>query len=65
MKVATAWGASYNAVVGAGDLTGDGKADLVARATPPACCGATARRQGPSAPGRRSPPAGADTRGLF
>ncbi|MFF8726922.1 FG-GAP-like repeat-containing protein [Streptomyces sp. NPDC015171] len=30
-KVAANWGSSYNAVVGAGDLTGDGKADLIAR----------------------------------
>ncbi|MFF3562059.1 FG-GAP repeat domain-containing protein [Streptomyces sp. NPDC002574] len=27
------WGASYNAVVGVGDITGDGKADLVVRDT--------------------------------
>ncbi|NEA50268.1 FG-GAP-like repeat-containing protein [Streptomyces sp. SID10815] len=33
VKVATGWGASYNAVVGVGDLTGDGRADLVARDT--------------------------------
>ncbi|WP_328969461.1 FG-GAP repeat domain-containing protein [Streptomyces sp. NBC_00239] len=31
--VAAGWGASYDAVVGAGDLTGDGRADLVARDT--------------------------------
>ncbi|MER7762504.1 VCBS repeat-containing protein [Streptomyces sp. NPDC097619] len=31
--VAKDWGASYNAVVGAGDLTGDGRADLVVRDT--------------------------------
>ncbi|WP_409058515.1 FG-GAP repeat domain-containing protein [Streptomyces sp. SYP-A7185] len=31
--VFTGWGASYNAVVGVGDITGDGKADLVARDT--------------------------------
>ncbi|MCB5165026.1 VCBS repeat-containing protein [Streptomyces bambusae] len=29
--VAREWGASYNAVVGVGDLTGDGRADLIAR----------------------------------
>lgn len=29
--VAKDWGATYNAVVGVGDITGDGKADLVAR----------------------------------
>jgi hypothetical protein len=33
VKVASGWGASYNAVVGVGDITGDGKADLVARDT--------------------------------
>ncbi|MFC3573298.1 VCBS repeat-containing protein [Streptomyces yaanensis] len=33
VKIATGWGASYNAVVGIGDITGDGKADLVARDT--------------------------------
>ncbi|MFJ4813619.1 FG-GAP-like repeat-containing protein [Streptomyces longwoodensis] len=33
VKLFTAWGGSYNAVVGAGDLTGDGKVDLVARDT--------------------------------
>ncbi|GAB2446653.1 FG-GAP-like repeat-containing protein [Streptomyces incanus] len=32
-KVAAGWGSSYNAVVGVGDITGDGKADLVARDT--------------------------------
>ncbi|MFG2652810.1 FG-GAP repeat domain-containing protein [Streptomyces sp. NPDC048436] len=31
--VFTDWGASYNAVVGVGDITGDGKADLVTRDT--------------------------------
>ncbi|MFF3691062.1 FG-GAP repeat domain-containing protein [Streptomyces sp. NPDC002187] len=31
VKIATNWGASYNGVVGAGDITGDGKADLIAR----------------------------------
>ncbi|MER7172508.1 FG-GAP-like repeat-containing protein [Streptomyces mesophilus] len=30
-KVFTNWGGSYNAVIGAGDITGDGKADLVVR----------------------------------
>ncbi|MCX4763216.1 VCBS repeat-containing protein [Streptomyces sp. NBC_01275] len=33
VKVAAGWGGTYNAVVGAGDVTGDGKADLVARDT--------------------------------
>jgi hypothetical protein len=33
VKLFTDWGASYNAVVGVGDITGDGKADLVARDT--------------------------------
>ncbi|MDX3458146.1 VCBS repeat-containing protein [Streptomyces sp. ME02-8801-2C] len=33
VKVADNWGASYNVVVGVGDVTGDGKADLVARDT--------------------------------
>ncbi|MFI8306850.1 FG-GAP repeat domain-containing protein [Streptomyces sp. NPDC085927] len=32
-RIATDWGGSYNVVVGAGDITGDGKADLVARDT--------------------------------
>ncbi|MFE1957605.1 FG-GAP-like repeat-containing protein [Streptomyces sp. NPDC059479] len=32
-KVADNWGASYNVVVGAGDITGDGKADIVSRDT--------------------------------
>lgn len=31
--VAKDWGTTYNAVVGVGDITGDGKADLVARDT--------------------------------
>jgi hypothetical protein len=31
VKLFTDWGASYNAVVGVGDITDDGKADLVAR----------------------------------
>ncbi|MGW0574486.1 FG-GAP-like repeat-containing protein [Streptomyces sp. NPDC002920] len=33
VKVFSNWGASYNAVVGVGDITGDGKNDLVARDT--------------------------------
>ncbi|MFF9676841.1 FG-GAP repeat domain-containing protein [Streptomyces eurythermus] len=33
VKVADNWGASYNAVVGAGDITGDGRADIVSRDT--------------------------------
>ncbi|MFF3373640.1 FG-GAP repeat domain-containing protein [Streptomyces sp. NPDC002680] len=32
-KLFGSWGASYNAVVGVGDITNDGKADLVARDT--------------------------------
>ncbi|WRZ91577.1 VCBS repeat-containing protein [Streptomyces sp. NBC_01007] len=33
VKVATNWGSSYNVVVGIGDITGDGKADIVSRDT--------------------------------
>ncbi|WP_371661098.1 FG-GAP-like repeat-containing protein [Streptomyces sp. NBC_00280] len=33
VKIAANWGASYNAVVGVGDFTGDGRADLVSRDT--------------------------------
>lgn len=33
VKVASGWGSSYNAVLGVGDITGDGKADLVSRDT--------------------------------
>ncbi|MEU1177144.1 VCBS repeat-containing protein [Streptomyces sp. NPDC005820] len=33
VKLFSTWGASYNAVVGVGDITGDGKPDLVARDT--------------------------------
>ncbi|MFG2476555.1 FG-GAP repeat domain-containing protein [Streptomyces fagopyri] len=33
VKVFSGWGASYNAVVGVGDITGDGKSDLVERDT--------------------------------
>lgn len=33
VKVLDDWGASYNAVVGVGDFTGDGRADLVSRDT--------------------------------
>ncbi|MGC0331010.1 hypothetical protein RKD23_004000 [Streptomyces sp. SAI-170] len=33
VKVFSSWGVSYNAVVGVGDITGDGRADLVARDT--------------------------------
>ncbi|MET8134508.1 FG-GAP-like repeat-containing protein [Streptomyces sp. NPDC005251] len=32
-KVFSAWGSSYNAIVGVGDITGDGRADLVSRDT--------------------------------
>ena len=31
MKLFSDWGGSYNTVVGVGDITGDGKADLVSR----------------------------------
>jgi predicted lipoprotein with Yx(FWY)xxD motif len=33
VKLATNWGSSYNAVIGVGDLTGDGRPDLVSRDT--------------------------------
>ncbi|MEV0090701.1 FG-GAP-like repeat-containing protein [Streptomyces sp. NPDC050738] len=33
VKVFSSWGTSYNAIVGVGDVTGDGKADLVERDT--------------------------------
>ncbi|MFJ6085705.1 FG-GAP-like repeat-containing protein [Streptomyces sp. NPDC092369] len=33
VKLFGAWGGAYNAVVGVGDITGDGKADLVSRDT--------------------------------
>jgi hypothetical protein len=33
VKVADNWGASYNVVVGVGDITGDGRADIVSRDT--------------------------------
>ncbi|MEU2618918.1 VCBS repeat-containing protein [Streptomyces sp. NPDC007157] len=33
VKIATGWGSSYNAVVGVGDITGDGRNDLVMRDT--------------------------------
>ncbi|MGW7647201.1 FG-GAP-like repeat-containing protein [Streptomyces bobili] len=33
VKIAANWGGSYNAVVGVGDLNGDGKSDIVARDT--------------------------------
>ncbi|MFJ2239743.1 FG-GAP-like repeat-containing protein [Streptomyces sp. NPDC087859] len=33
VKVAANWGSSYNAVVGVGDITGDGKADIISRDT--------------------------------
>ncbi|MFE9092916.1 FG-GAP-like repeat-containing protein [Streptomyces sp. NPDC007264] len=33
VKVASGWGSSYDAVVGVGDITGDGKADIVSRDT--------------------------------
>ncbi|MCB5164922.1 VCBS repeat-containing protein [Streptomyces bambusae] len=33
VRLASNWGSSYNALAGIGDLTGDGRADLVARDT--------------------------------
>ncbi|MEU9452757.1 VCBS repeat-containing protein [Streptomyces sp. NPDC048277] len=33
MKLFGAWGGSYNSVVGVGDITGDGRPDLVSRDT--------------------------------
>jgi hypothetical protein len=33
VKVAANWGSSYNVVIGAGDITGDGRADIVSRDT--------------------------------
>ncbi|WP_405931655.1 FG-GAP-like repeat-containing protein [Streptomyces sp. NBC_00827] len=33
VKVFSAWGGSYNAIVGVGDITGDGKADIISRDT--------------------------------
>ncbi|CAM5714401.1 FlgD/Vpr Ig-like domain-containing protein OS=Streptomyces aurantiogriseus OX=66870 GN=GCM10010251_01920 PE=4 SV=1 [Streptomyces aurantiogriseus] len=33
VKIFNNWGASYNVIVGVGDITGDGKADLVSRDT--------------------------------
>ncbi|GGS86214.1 FG-GAP-like repeat-containing protein [Streptomyces chromofuscus] len=33
VKLASGWGSSYNVVVGVGDITGDGKADIVSRDT--------------------------------
>ncbi|MHB9861022.1 FG-GAP-like repeat-containing protein [Streptomyces sp. YIM S03343] len=33
VRLFTGWGSSYDAVVGVGDITGDGKADIVARDT--------------------------------
>lgn len=33
VKLAAGWGAAYDTVIGVGDITGDGKADLVARDT--------------------------------
>ncbi|MGW4989199.1 FG-GAP repeat domain-containing protein [Streptomyces mirabilis] len=33
VKVFSNWGGTYNAIVGVGDITGDGKADIVARDT--------------------------------
>ncbi|MFD9000933.1 FG-GAP-like repeat-containing protein [Streptomyces sp. NPDC059582] len=33
VKLVAGWGGSYNVIVGAGDITGDGKADIVARDT--------------------------------
>jgi hypothetical protein len=33
VQVFTRWGVGYDAIVGVGDLTGDGRADLIARDT--------------------------------
>jgi hypothetical protein len=33
VKLATDWGSSYNVVIGVGDLTGDGRPDIVSRDT--------------------------------
>ncbi|MET8636236.1 FG-GAP repeat domain-containing protein [Streptomyces sp. NPDC057746] len=33
VRLSTNWGSSYNVVIGAGDITGDGKVDIVARDT--------------------------------
>ncbi|SNX88594.1 VCBS repeat protein [Streptomyces sp. TLI_55] len=33
VKLATNWGSSYNVIVGVGDITGDGKADIISRDT--------------------------------
>ncbi|MFE6364294.1 hypothetical protein ACFVP3_30400 [Streptomyces sp. NPDC057806] len=33
MKLTADWGSSYNAVIGVGDITGDGKADIISRDT--------------------------------
>lgn len=33
MKLFTDWGGSYNVVVGVGDITDDGRADIVSRDT--------------------------------
>ncbi|OQR59662.1 hypothetical protein B6E66_33765 [Streptomyces maremycinicus] len=33
VKVAAGWGASYNVVAGVGDITGDGRSDIIARDT--------------------------------
>lgn len=33
VKIADSWGSTYNSVVAAGDLNGDGRADLLARDT--------------------------------
>jgi hypothetical protein len=33
VKVFNDWGSSYNVVVGVGDITGDGRADIVSRDT--------------------------------
>ncbi|MGW0878950.1 FG-GAP-like repeat-containing protein [Streptomyces sp. NPDC002671] len=38
VKLSAGWGGSYDVVVGVGDITGDGRADLVARDTAGALC---------------------------
>ncbi len=50
VRLFTNWGSSYNVVVGAGDITGDGKADIVARTPRATCSGRPVTATGPSRP---------------